>query len=455
MKQHTLVRFRHSAALALVGGVLAGGLVWSPGTMYSWSAADSPPLTPQGKHGDASAEQQLAELQKLKLEKDVTKAPAGLDPVVWAAFIPEDNKMTPQRVELGRKLYFDTRLSQDNSVSCATCHDVTRGFTDRRAVSEGIRKQLGKRNAPTTLNAALLQTFFWDGRSPSLDHQAKQPILNPVEMGMPDEATALKAISDVPEYQEAFKNAYGREMNYDDLGRAIAAFERTLIFVDSPFRRFLNGDQAAISAQARAGFDLFNGKARCVACHPMNPSNPLGSDNRFHNVGVSARHQNFEDLVKTARKALEEGASEKKLDELAVATDLSELGRFMVTRNRSEIGSFRTPLILNVGITGPYMHDGSMATLWDVMDHYNKGGEANPFLDGGIEPLGLTEAEIDQIVAFLFTLTDVRFAAENQRQFESQKAIAKDKRPFRDEAMAMRKVLPFEQQVMGANGKQK
>ena len=132
---------------------------------------------------------------------------------------------------------------------------MTRGFTDQRAVSEGIKEQLGKRNAPTTLNAALLQTFFWDGRSPSLDHQARQPILNPVEMGMPDEATALKAISDVPEYQEAFKKAYGREMNYEDVGRAIAAFERTLVFVDSPFRRFLNGDAAAISAQARRAWN--------------------------------------------------------------------------------------------------------------------------------------------------------------------------------------------------------
>ena len=455
MKQHKMVRFRYSAALVLLGGVLGGGLAWSPGTLYPWLAADSPPQTPQGKHGDASAEQQLAEFQKLKLPPDVAKAPAGLDPVVWAAYVPADNQMTPERVELGRKLYFDTRLSVDNSVSCATCHDVTRGFTDQRAVSEGVKNQLGKRNAPTTLNAVLLQTFFWDGRAPSLDHQARMPILNPVEMGMPDEATALKAIRDVPEYQEAFKKAYGREMNYEDVGRAIAAFERTLVFVDSPFRRFLNGDATAISAQARAGFDLFNGKARCAACHQMNPSNPLGTDNRFHNVGVSARHQNFEDLAQKALKALAEGASEQKLDELAVGTDLSELGRFMVTHNRSEIGSFRTPQILNIGITGPYMHDGSMATLWDVMDHYNKGGEANPFLDGGIEPLALTEEEIDQLVAFLFTLTDDRFAADNQRQFDLQKAAAKKQRPFRDEAMAMRKVLPFEQRVTPTNGKDK
>ncbi|MBN1851085.1 MAG: hypothetical protein JW829_00115 [Pirellulales bacterium] len=293
----------------------------------------------------------------------------------------------------------------------------------------------------------MFQTLFWDGRSPSLDHQALQPILNPVEMGMPDGETAMKAIRDDAEYQEAFKKAYVREMNYEDLGRAIGAFERTLVFLDSPFRRFLNGDSDAISDEALAGFELYDGKARCVTCHPMNPSNPLGSDHRFHNVGVSARHQDFEELAKQATKILAEDSSEQKLDELAVGTDLSELGRFMITLNRVDIGSFRTPLILNIGITQPYMHDGSLATLWDVMDHYNKGGEANPFLDGGIEPLALSEEEIDQVVAFLFTLTDVRFAEENQQQFELQRAAAKKNRPIRDEAMAERSILPFEQRV--------
>jgi len=404
---------------------------------------------PRDEHGAATTQHQEQALDQLMPASDVTKPPAGFDPILWRALIPEDNPMTPERVALGRKLYFDKRLSDDDSVSCATCHDVTRGFTDQRPASEGIGGQLGKRNAPTTLNSALLQTLFWDGRSPTLDHQARQPILNPVEMGMPDPEAAMKAIGDDPEYQKMFQEAFGREMNYEDLGRAIGAFERTLVFVDSPFRRFLAGDEEAISADAKAGWDLFNGKGRCMTCHPMNPSNPLGTDNRFHNVGVSARHQDFEGLARQAIKLLEEDPSEQKLDELAVGTDLSELGRFMVTRNRVDTGSFRTPLILNIAITPPYMHDGSLATLWDVMDHYNKGGEANPFLDGGIEPLALTEEEIDQLVAFLFTLTDVRFAEENQRQFERQRALAAKQRPIRDEAMASRLALPFEQRVMG------
>ncbi len=410
-------------------------------------ADDGASDVPRDEFGAATVEYQQELLAKLAPQTDLNEIISPYDAVVWNALLPADNPLTPERVELGRKLYFDKRLSEDGTVSCATCHDVTRGFTDQRPVSEGIRGQLGKRNAPTILNTALLQTLFWDGRSPSLDHQARQPILNPIEMGMPDGETALNAIRDDVEYQQAFQAAFGREMNYEDLGLAIGAFERTMVFMDSPFWRFQEGDPEAISADARAGWNLFHGKGRCIACHHINASNPLGTDNRFHNIGVAARHQDFEALAQEALVALREDPSEQRLDELAIGTDLSELGRFMVTHNRADIGSFRTPILLNIGITGPYMHDGSLATLWDVMDHYNKGGEANPYLDGGIEPLALTETEIDQLVAFLFTLTDDRLAEDNQRQFAQQQALAKQQRPVRDRALADREVFPFEQRV--------
>lgn len=412
-------------------------LPWRPNAIVS---AD----TPKDDHGAARMEYQNKLLDGLLLPTDVTRAPQAFDMVVWEAFIPNDNALTAERVALGRKLYFEKRLSADNTVACATCHDVTCGFTDQLAVSEGIKKQHGRRNAPTTLNVVLLQSLFLDGRAPSLEDQAKLPIINPVEMGMPDGTAAVNAIRDDVEYQNTFRKAYGRAVNYDDIGRAIAAFERTLIFVDSPFRRFLAGDMKAISQEAQQGWVLFNEKARCVTCHPMNPSNPLGTDNRFHNIGVSARHQDFEMLAKKALKALQEDPSEQKLDELALSTDMSELGRFIVTKNRSDIGAFRTSQLLNVGITPPYMHDGSIETLWDVMDHYNKGGEANLYLDGAMEPLALTEEEIDQIVAFLFTLTDARFTQENERQLEYQKAQTRKKRPLRDDDMAFRRTLAFE-----------
>jgi cytochrome c peroxidase len=424
--------------------LMAAGLFWAAGAGSLRGGEGPGGEIPKGDHGAATMAFQLRELSRLMPQVDVSKPPAGFDPVVWMAFIPQDNALTQERVALGRKLYFDTRLSADGTVSCATCHDVTRGFTDQRATSEGIKAQLGRRNAPTTLNVTLLQSLFLDGRSPTLDHQARQPIVNPIEMGFADGAAAVKAIQGDAEYQAAFQKAYGRPVNYDDIGNAIGAFERTLIFVGSPFRRYLSGDEKAISAEAKQGWTLFNEKARCVSCHPMSPSNPLGTDNRFHNIGVSARHQDFLGLAGKALKALGEDASEQKLDELALSTDMSELGRFMVTKNRSDLGAFRTSILLNIGITPPYMHDGTVETLWDVMDHYNKGGEPNLFLDGGIEPLALTEEEINQLVAFLFSLTDVRFAAENQRQLERQRAQAETKRPLRDVQMAFRRKLAFE-----------
>lgn len=402
-------------------------------------------------HGalDMTAQQQRLD----QLHPTNAGVPAGIDPVAWQnIYVPADNPPTPERIELGRKLYFDTRLSSDGTVSCATCHDVSRGFTDRRNVSEGVGDHLGRRSAPTTLNAAFFQSMFWDGRAVTLEDQAKLPILNPIEMGHPDGAAAVKAIQADPAYTALFQKAYGRAPNYDDIGRAIASFERTLVFLDAPFDKYMTGDTNAISPAAQRGLVLFGGKARCVSCHMINPSNPLGTDNLFHNIGVSARTKNFEDLARKGLAAVKEGSDQRALDNLALETDLGELGRFIVTRNRSDIGAFKTEQLRNVGITAPYMHDGSLRTLWDVVDHYNKGGETNPYLDGGIEPLNLSESEIDDLVAFLFTLTDARFAAQNEAAYQDQKALAAKQRPFRDNALAHRQVLPFETRVMGQAG---
>jgi cytochrome c peroxidase len=376
-------------------------------------------------------------------------APAGIDPSFWKAIVPADNAGNEARIALGRKLYFEPRLSKDGTVACATCHDVSRGFSDRRGTSEGIGDQLGRRNGPTTMNAALFSSQFWDGRAATLEDQAKLPILNPIEMGQPDANAAIAGIKNDAEYQKAFKDAYGRAVNFDDLARAIATFERTLVFLDAPFDRFIAGDTKAIDDDAKAGWVIYNGKGRCTSCHQISSSLPIGTDNRFHNVGVSARHQDFEALAKKALGALAKDASKETIDRLAIETDLSELGRFTVTRNRADIGAFKSSQVRNVGITAPYMHDGSMATLWDVIDHYNKGGEPNPYLDGGIEPLALSEKEVDQLVAFLFTLTDLRFDADNKAEMARQRKIAAGKRPLRDEAAAMRKVLQFEQRAQG------
>jgi len=398
-------------------------------------------------HGATPFPQQLESLAGLKPASG-TKAPPGVDPAFWRVFAPKP--ASKAQVDLGRKLFFDTRLSRDGTVSCATCHDVGRSFTDLRPVSEGISGKLGRRNAPTVMNAVLIEPLFWDGRSPTLAHQAGQPILNPVEMGMPNRETVVKKLAATDDYPAEFRRAFGHDVTYDGIETAIAAFERTLVFLDAPFDEFDsgNGREAAISADARKGFELFHGKARCATCHPINSTNPLGTDYRFHNIGVSAHDKDFEGLAAKALQALAKDDSEATLDRLALATDMSELGRFMVTRNAADIGSFRTPQLRNIGITPPYMHDGSMQTLWDVMDHYNKGGEVNAYLDGGIEALMLNEEEIDQIVAFMFTLTDRRFAEQNAAQFAHQRRLASKQRPFRDNDRAMRKKLLFEERAM-------
>ncbi len=405
----------------------------------SLPAADA---IPKGPHGAADEAYQDKVFETLGTSLDI---PAGIDPAVWNGTVVEGNEVTPERVALGRKLYFDKRLSADGTVSCSTCHDVTRGFTDQIPTSEGIGMQFGTRNAPTNLNAALLHSMFWDGRSPSLEHQAMQPIINPIEMGMKNDAELIAArIKDDPEYQRMFQAAYGRDVNYPDIGLALGAFERTLNFFDSPFRRYMAGDENAISDDAKEGWKLFNREGRCMSCHPFSPSNPTGSDSKFHNIGISAKKQDFEKLAAQALKLLAEDSSDERLDELALSTDLGELGRFMVTKEKADIGAFRTPTLTNIGITGPYMHDGSLATLWDVVDHYNKGGEANLYLDGGIEPLNLTDRQVDQIVAFLFSLTDVRFATDNERFFTQQKALAQKARLNRNTEKAKRNVLIFE-----------
>jgi cytochrome c peroxidase len=412
------------------------------------SVAAEPALAPHGAMAIQEQQQRLA-----KLIPSVASPPPGVDPIAWGSiYIPAGNELTADRIALGRKLYFDTRLSKDGTLACATCHDVSRGFTDHRSVSEGIGDHLGKRSAPTTMNAALMQSQFWDGRAPSLEEQAKLPILNPIEMGHPDAASAMAAVNTDPAYVGLFQKAYGHAPNYDDLGRAIASFERTLIFLAAPFDRFAGGDSRAISAAAQRGLELFNGKARCVSCHMINSSNPLGTDNLFHNIGVSARTQNFEALAGKALGVLKENSDSAALDKLAIETDMSELGRFLVTKKRGDVGAFKTEQLRNVGLTAPYMHDGSLKTLWDVMDHYNKGGETNAYLDGGIEPLNLSESEINDVVAFLFTLTDERFAAQNEQAIREQQALAAKNRPFRDNTLAHRDVLPFEHRVMGQAG---
>lgn len=318
--------------------------------------------------------------------------------------IPRENPLTQEKVELGRRLYFDKRLSADGTVSCASCHDPARGFADGKPVAIGIRGQAGARNSPTVLYAGFNEIQFWDGRAPTLEEQAKQPLVNPVEMGQPSHDAVVNAVQGIPEYAELFHKAFGsREIHIDRIAQAIASFERTLAPFASPFDRFLAGDKNAIGDSAKRGFQLFLGKGRCVTCHEFNQSFPFFSDNKFHNIGVAMKG-NFEQLAREAQAIRARGKDAEA--ELSHKPGVEALGRWIVTREPKDIGAFKTPGLRNVALTAPYMHDGSLKTLEEVMEFYNRGGEPNPNLDGGMRPLGLTQEEMSDIIEFMKSLTD-------------------------------------------------
>ena len=359
----------------------------------------------------------------------------GLPVELTRTVIPPDNPQTPEEVALGQKLFFEGRLSADGTVACATCHDPTRAFTDGRPASVGIYGRTGQRNAPTVLNALYNKAQFWDGRAKTLEDQAALPIVNSVEMGQPSLDAAVAKIAAIEEYKEAFQKVFGRPVNGPDLLRALASYERTLVSFDSPFDHFIAGDKSAIDDAAKRGWELFNTKAICNKCHALTDkkrdvTNFL--DNDFHNIGVGIIRHNVAALALKAEKLIASGDA-GAIDRAAIGTDLSALGRFLITRKEADTAAFKTPNLRNVLVTGPYFHDGSQETLWDVMDHYNKGdGLKNPWLDEDIQPLALTERDIDDLVAFLASLTSPEYRNLGATELERQHALSRTSRPQRD-----------------------
>jgi cytochrome c peroxidase len=340
------------------------------------------------------------------------KGPVGLPPVP----IPADNSQSPQKIALGDSLFHDKRFSTTGDVSCANCHDRAKGFTDSPLkVSEGIEKLTGTRNSPTVWNAAYMTAQFWDGRSPSLEDQALHPFVNPVEMGLTSHEPILEIVRTDPHYQAAFAAVFGKsgeQITMDEVTKAIAAFERTLVAGNSAFDRYyFRGEQDALTAAQKRGFDLFVNQGRCVSCHVVEQTQALFTDNRFHNIGVGINRIQG-DVPDLAHEFLQAEYNQTEVD-VEVLTDprSSELGRFAVTRDFDDLGSFKTPTLRNVALTAPYMHDGSLQTLRETIVHYNNGGvtvatdPVNDFLSGGIRPLNLTDEQIDDLVAFLESLT--------------------------------------------------
>jgi cytochrome c peroxidase len=349
--------------------------------------------------------------------------------------VPPDNPQTPEKIALGHKLFFDGRLSADGTVACSTCHDPARAFTDGRAVAIGIHGRVGQRNSPTILNALYDATQFWDGRATTLEQQAAMPVVNRVEMGEPTLDAAVTAIAGDADYGDAFQRVFGHAPNGVDLLRAIASYERTQMAFDSPFDHFTAGDASALGGDAKRGWQLFNTRARCNKCHALTDSAPdptYLTDNDFHNIGIGIIRHNVVALAQQAQKLVASGDPDA-IDRAAIQTDMSALGRFLVTKKPADIAAFKTPSLRNVLVTGPYFHDGSQETLWDVMDHYNKGaGLKNPWLDEDIQPLALTESEIDDLVAFMASLTSADYAELGRRELSRQRMLAQSSRPQRD-----------------------
>src|SRR6201998_4423615 len=360
-------------------------------------------------------------------------------PTVLTNYVISPSTLRPARVALGQKLFFEPRLSGDGTVACATCHDPARAFTDGRPLSVGIHGRVGQRNAPTVLNALYNKTQFWDGRVSTLEQQAALPITNPFEMGSASIGDAVSRIAGDKDYQTQFMQAFGRTVNEQDMLSAIAAYELSLASFDSPFDHFIAGDANAISDSAKRGWELFNGKARCQLCHALTDNQrdtTLFMDNDFHNIGIGILRHHVAPLAQQAERELAQGRLEA-IDTASITSEMSVLGRFLVTRKQSDIASFKTPDLRNVLVTGPYFHDGSMQTLWDVMDHYNKGdGIKDPWLDKDMQPLALTEPEIDDVVAFLASLTSPQYKEVSDREYARQLALSKVSRPQRDNARA-------------------
>jgi len=314
------------------------------------------------------------------------QAPLGISINLASLTDPRHNKLpavTPERVRLGRWLFYDQRLSGDGSVACATCHRPENAFSEPTPVSSGIRGQKGKRKAPTFINMAttLYPHFFWDGRAGSLEDQALGPIANPAEMGSSHQSM-IATLSRVQGYRPYFKEAFGtEEITKERVAHAIADYERTRMSGNSPYDRWrMNRDQGAVSQQVKDGYELFSGKARCNQCHAGNNF----TDSNFHNLGVG-----WDPKTKT----------------------FSDEGRWIVTRGTADEGSadsdrgrFKTPTLREVTKHAPYMHDGSIATLREVVELYNRGGHKNPYLDPKMEPLKLTPAEVDSLVEFMRAL---------------------------------------------------
>lgn len=339
------------------------------------------------------------------------QAPLGLPPVEH----PAENPPTAEKVALGRKLFFDRRLSVNGTMSCAMCHVPEQGFTSNEvATALGVEGRSVRRNAPTLLNVAYHPVLFHDGREHSLELQVWGPLLAANEMANPSVGHVIARIRALPDYHGLFERAFdGRGVTIETIGQAIAAYERTLVSGDSRFDRWrYGGDGSALDAREQEGFRLFTGKARCATCHTIGERWALFTDFRFHNTGIGWRRtQAASEFVRVElAPGLVTQVARRAIDR-TFEPPLADVGRFEITRDPQDRWAYKTPTLRNVAATAPYMHDGSIATLPEVIEFYDRGGIDNPGKSVLLAPLGLSAAEKDALVAFLRSLTGNDVAA--------------------------------------------
>jgi cytochrome c peroxidase len=337
--------------VGVIGCVGAAGVIFLSGSLF----AESPKATGAApmKEGAASGEYKLT--LPLGLEED-------------AVVVPADNPLTKEKVELGRLLFFDKRLSRNNTIACASCHLSEKGFADGKPVSTGINNLKGGRSAPASINRLFSKAQFWDGRADTLEDQSIGPFVNPVEHGFINHDEMVAKMRKIAGYRKLFQQVFGHDIVIEDVGKAIASFQRTILSGNSAVDKFdVGGDAKALTESPQRGLELFRGKARCTRCH----SGFNFSDEKFHNIGIGWD------------------------------TNTVDLGRYMVTKNPEDIGAFKTPTLREIARTAPYMHDGRFKTLEEVVEFYNKGGIKNPHQDNTIIPLELTEQEKQDVVALL------------------------------------------------------
>ena len=280
--------------------------------------------------------------------------------------VPKDNPLSQDKIELGKQLYFDGRLSRDNRISCSSCHDPQKGWSNGARFATGIGGQVGGRSAPTIINAGYSYYQFWDGRALHVEGQALGPVQNPIEMDLTLDELVAK-LNKIEGYRKQFRKVFASDVTSEGIAKAIGAFERTVLSGNAPYDQFKAGDSSALSAAAQRGRRIFFNKGHCSACH----AGGNFSDGGFHNLGVS------------------------------INAEKPDLGRFNETKLLGDRGAFKTPTLREIARTAPYMHDGSLASLEDVVDFYDKGANPNPQLDEEIFPLKLTDQEKSDLIVFL------------------------------------------------------